>query len=151
MFISFKWSKSSPSTPNVPRLLLKCTLIVKIFSESVREILKDHLTTSAFCPDFICFKKEEIFIPLEVYLCSDCMQKSYLQLQLTFEDFLAAAIIKSLFFKMTASVMIAECGTSHHYQSLEKNSKACLRSSSNIQKVKILTEHCVNYNVLFFV
>ena len=57
----------------------------------------------------------------------------------------AAAIFKSLLLKMAAIVMTVEFGTIHHYSSLEENSKACLCSSLNIQK---LTEHYVNYENL---
>ena len=96
--------------------------------------LKGHWTTSSpFFPE-----KVEIFYTIRsVYLCSDCMLKSYLQLQFNYKDmliFLAAAIFKSLLLKMAATVMTVEFGTIHHYSILEENSEVCLCSSLNIYK-----------------
>ena len=58
--------------------------------------------------------------------------KSYLQLQLSYEDiciFLSVAIFKSQLLKMAATVMTAEFVTIHYYSSLEEYSEACLCSS----------------------
>ena len=72
-----------------------------------------------------------------------------MQLQLDYKDmwiFIAAAIFKSLLFKMAATVMTVEFGTFHHYSSLEDNADACLCSSLN--RYKNITEYYVNYDIL---
>ena len=68
----------SHQVPMVSLLLLVYQSAVSYISVEISlgscwrgDILKGHWTTSASSPNF--FKKVEIFIPLEVYLCSDYM------------------------------------------------------------------------------